>query len=137
MAAVHAKGSFIFLQLWALGRTADAAQLKSEDPSFPYVSASDIPLSGMSGPPPRPLTVPEIKEYVQLYVQAAKNAMEAGFDGVEVHSASWFTICLIIFGNSVQVRMAISWISSCKMYLTSARTSMAGASRIVHALRWR
>ncbi|KAJ7871888.1 hypothetical protein B0H14DRAFT_3860580 [Mycena olivaceomarginata] len=89
-AAVHAKGSFIFLQLWALGRTADAAQLKSEDPSFPYVSASDIPLSGMSGPPPRPLTVPEIKEYVQLYVQAAKNAMEAGFDGVEVHSANGY-----------------------------------------------
>ncbi|KAJ6509098.1 hypothetical protein DFH09DRAFT_274872 [Mycena vulgaris] len=89
-AAVHAKGSFIFLQLWALGRTADAAQLKSEDPSFPYVSASDVPLTGMSGPPPRPLTIPEIKEYVELYVQAAKNAMEAGFDGVEVHSANGY-----------------------------------------------
>ncbi|KAJ7155176.1 hypothetical protein C8R46DRAFT_1296487 [Mycena filopes] len=83
--AVHAKGSFIFMQLWALGRTADVEQLKSEDPSFPYVSASDVPLKGMKGTP-RPLTVPEIKEYVTLYAQAAKNAIEAGFDGVEVHN---------------------------------------------------
>ena len=33
-------------------------------------------------PAPRPLTVEEIKEYVQLYVQAVKNAVHgAGFDG--------------------------------------------------------
>ncbi|KAJ7776362.1 hypothetical protein B0H16DRAFT_1006417 [Mycena metata] len=84
--AVHAKGSFIFMQLWALGRAAEQQQLQSEDPSFAYVSASDVPLAGHGGPP-RPLTVPEIKEYVDLYAQAAKNAIEAGFDGVEVHSA--------------------------------------------------
>ncbi|KAJ7245887.1 hypothetical protein B0H12DRAFT_1054085 [Mycena haematopus] len=88
-AAVHAKGSFIFMQFWAIGRSANAAQLLSEDPTFPYVSASDIPLKGKSGPP-RPMTVPEIKEYVGLYAQAAKNAIEAGFDGVEVHSANGY-----------------------------------------------
>ncbi|KAF7376915.1 FMN-linked oxidoreductase [Mycena sanguinolenta] len=89
--AVHAKGSFIFLQLWALGRAADAAQLISEDPTFPCVSASDIPLRERTYPP-RPLTVPEIKEYVGLYIQAAKNAIEAGFDGVEVHSANGYLL---------------------------------------------
>ncbi|KAJ7155101.1 hypothetical protein C8R46DRAFT_1116989 [Mycena filopes] len=87
--AVHAKGSFIFMQLWALGRAADPEQLKSEDPSFPYVSASDVPLKGHNGTP-RPLTVPEIKEYVALYAQAAKNAIEAGFDGVEAHTANGY-----------------------------------------------
>ncbi|KAF7368594.1 FMN-linked oxidoreductase [Mycena venus] len=89
--AVHAKGSFIFMQLWALGRAADAAQLKSEDPMFPYVSASNVPLTGSSGSL-HPLTVPEIKEYVGLYVTAAKNALEAGFDGVEIHSANGYLL---------------------------------------------
>ncbi|KAF7341391.1 FMN-linked oxidoreductase [Mycena venus] len=89
-AGVHAKGSFIFMQLWALGRAADATQLQSEDPTFPCVSASDIPLPGKSAP--RPLTVPEIKEYLDLYTQAAKNAIEAGFDGVEIHNANGYLL---------------------------------------------
>ncbi|KAJ7115106.1 hypothetical protein C8R43DRAFT_1038984 [Mycena crocata] len=88
---VHAKGSFVFMQLWALGRAADAEQLKKEDPSFPYVSASDVPLAG-HGAPPRPLTVEEIKDYVGLYAQAAKNAIEAGFDGVEIHGANGYLL---------------------------------------------
>ncbi|KAJ7450856.1 hypothetical protein FB451DRAFT_1146219 [Mycena latifolia] len=85
--AVHAKGSFIFLQLCALGRNAMPAVLKAEDPSFELVSASDIPVAE-GAEKPRPLTVAEIDEYVGLYAQAAKNAMEAGFDGVEIHNAN-------------------------------------------------
>ncbi|KAJ6550180.1 hypothetical protein B0H19DRAFT_1074053 [Mycena capillaripes] len=87
VAGVHAKGSFIFSQLWALGRAADYADLHAEDPSLPYVSASAIPLADHSGPL-RALTVLEIKEYIGLYIQAAKNALEAGFDGVEIHCAN-------------------------------------------------
>ncbi|KAJ7481907.1 hypothetical protein FB451DRAFT_1171039 [Mycena latifolia] len=90
-ATVHAKGSFIFMQLWALGRAANYAQLQSEDPLFPYVSASAVPLTGRSGPL-RALTVPEIKEYVALYAQAAKNAIEAGCDGVEIHGANGYLV---------------------------------------------
>ncbi|KAJ7080961.1 hypothetical protein B0H15DRAFT_475017 [Mycena belliarum] len=89
--AVHAKGSFIFMQLWALGRAADCASLQSEDPSFPYVSASAVPLTGQSGPL-RALSMLEIKEYVSLYAQAAKNAIEAGCDGVEIHGANGYLI---------------------------------------------
>ncbi|KAJ7481243.1 hypothetical protein B0H11DRAFT_2024793 [Mycena galericulata] len=85
--SVHAKGSFIFLQLVALGRTAVPALLRSEDPTFPYVSASNIPVTA-DAEKPRPLTVAEINEYVGFYVQAAKNAMEAGFDGVEIHNGN-------------------------------------------------
>ncbi|KAF5353710.1 hypothetical protein D9758_008672 [Tetrapyrgos nigripes] len=93
--AVHAKGSFIYLQLWALGRTAYSAVLKAENPSYDLVSASDIPLSDHSKdePRPRPLTVPEIKEYVELYAKAASNAIhKAGFDGVEIHNANGYLL---------------------------------------------
>lgn len=87
---MHANGSFIYLQLWALGRTALYSQLQKEDPSLPYVSASDVPLEDHEGPL-RPLTIPEIKEYVKLYGVAASNAVhKAGFDGVEIHDANGF-----------------------------------------------
>ena len=96
--AIHANGSFIYLQLWALGRTASIEELKKEDPSFEYVSAGDVPLprtpEQQEEPPrPRPLTKGEIAEYVQLYATAARNAVErAGFDGVEVHGANGFLL---------------------------------------------
>ncbi|KAH9945536.1 hypothetical protein B0H21DRAFT_822999 [Amylocystis lapponica] len=85
--AVHAKGSYIYMQLWAIGRAADPVQLAAEDPSFPYISASDVQLSEKPKPP-RPLTIPEIAEYVRLYAAAARNAvLGAGCDGVEIHGA--------------------------------------------------
>ena len=96
--AVHAKGSFMYLQLWALGRTATIEELKSEDPSFEYVSAGDVPLPRTAlqqeePPRPRPLTKAEIAEYVQLYATGARNAVErAGFDGVEIHGANGFLL---------------------------------------------
>ena len=43
--------------------------------------------------PLRPLTIPEIKEYVSLYGVAASNAVnKAGFDGVEMHSANGYLL---------------------------------------------
>ncbi|PBK63991.1 FMN-linked oxidoreductase [Armillaria solidipes] len=87
--SVHAKGSFIFCQLWALGRAANPKVLVSKD--LPYVSASDIKLSTATVSP-RPLTVEDIQEYVQLYAQAARNAIIAGFDGVEVHGANGYLL---------------------------------------------
>ncbi|KAF8215693.1 hypothetical protein K438DRAFT_1799187 [Mycena galopus ATCC 62051] len=86
---VHAKGSYIYLQLWALGRAADVEVL-TED-GLLYMSASDIPFNG--GATPRPLSVEEIQEYVQLYATAASNAMhKAGFDGVEIHGANGYLL---------------------------------------------
>ena len=94
--AVHANGSYIFVQLWALGRTADPVVLKQEG-GFGLVAPSPIPL-GRGGPHssdgevvvPHELTTAEIKEYSQLYSKAASNAIEAGFDGVEVHAANGY-----------------------------------------------
>ncbi|KAJ2918839.1 hypothetical protein MD484_g1627, partial [Candolleomyces efflorescens] len=91
--AVHAKGSYIFLQLWALGRTATAKTLVEEG-NYPLVAPSPIPLSDSpsDAPAPRALTTAEIDKYVSFYVEAAKNAIAAGFDGVEVHGANGYLI---------------------------------------------
>jgi NADPH2 dehydrogenase len=90
---VHANGSYIFLQLWAFGRIADIEALKLEDPSFEFIAPSPIPLSSRPSVIPRALSTSEIEEFVQLYAQAAKNAvLEAGFDGVEIHGASGYLI---------------------------------------------
>lgn len=89
-AAVHAKGSSIFMQLWALGRVAEPAQLAAaaRGRTFPHVSASDVPLTGRSARP-RALSVAEIEAFVAIYAQAARNAIAAGFDGVEIHCESF------------------------------------------------
>ncbi|KAH9011597.1 putative NADPH2 dehydrogenase chain OYE2 [Lactarius hengduanensis] len=84
--AVHANGSYIFLQLWAPGRAAIPAILKQEG-DFDLVAPSPIPIENNV---PRELTVAEIKEYVQLYSKAASNAIKAGFDGVEIHAANGY-----------------------------------------------
>ncbi|KAF8837212.1 FMN-linked oxidoreductase [Paxillus ammoniavirescens] len=90
--AVHAKGSYIFLQLWALGRAADPDVLAKQDPPSPYVSASPITLTGNQFPP-RALTEAEIEEYIAAHAKAASNAIHrAGFDGVEVHSANGYLL---------------------------------------------
>ncbi|KAF9466853.1 NADH:flavin oxidoreductase/NADH oxidase [Collybia nuda] len=100
--SVHAKGSYIFLQLWALGRAATPRQLASEDLNLPYVSASDIPIAGRKdGISPRPLTTSEIQEYIELYATAASNAVHrAGFDGVEVHGANGYLVDQFLQGVS-------------------------------------
>ncbi|KAL0572971.1 hypothetical protein V5O48_008985 [Marasmius crinis-equi] len=92
VAGIHEKGSYVFLQLVAVGRGADPAALHSDDPSYEVVSASDIPMSG-SSVIPHPLTLDEIKEYSEYFASAAKNAIhQAGFDGVEIHGANGYLI---------------------------------------------
>lgn len=89
--AVHKQGSYIYLQLWALGRSADAEILKKESNSD-LVSASDIPESPDAAIKPRPLRHEEILQYIEDYTQAAKNAVAAGFDGVEIHAANGYLL---------------------------------------------
>ncbi|KAL5483554.1 hypothetical protein ACEPAI_8786 [Sanghuangporus weigelae] len=98
--AVHARGSYIYLQMWQLGRAADPEVLARPDsPSnpggpYPFVSASDIKTpEKQDGPTPRPLTHEEILEYIELFGQAAHNAVHrARFDGVEIHAAHGYLI---------------------------------------------
>lgn len=99
-AGVHANKSYIFLQLWALGRASVDKQW--EEPSVELVAPSPIPLSYFPSNIPRALTISEIEEYVQLYAQAAKNAVEAGFDGVEINSVNGFFMNTFLHETSNQ-----------------------------------
>ncbi|KAJ6131409.1 Aldolase-type TIM barrel [Penicillium sp. IBT 18751x] len=88
--AVHAKGSYIYLQLWALGRVASADQLKKEG-NFQVVSSSANPVTP-DATVPHELTESEIQDWIKDYAQAARNAISAGFDGVEIHAANGYLI---------------------------------------------
>lgn len=89
--AVHKKGSFMFLQLWALGRAAGNTEFAGGDKPIRVVSSSATPLEDDYAIP-HVLTVEEIKETIQQYVIAAKNAIRAGFDGVEIHGANGYLV---------------------------------------------
>lgn len=90
--AVHEKGGKIVAQLWHTGRVGHSID---KDGILP-VAPSAIAIQGQQhftsqGPKdyetPRALEVSEIKQIVLDYKQAAINAIEAGFDGVELHAA--------------------------------------------------
>ncbi|KAL2351879.1 hypothetical protein BJ546DRAFT_230073 [Cryomyces antarcticus] len=87
--SVHSKGSFIYCQLWAIGRTANPEVLKSKGEEF--LSSSAVPMSDNS-PTPKEMTEEQIRLFIQDYADAAKKAIEAGFDGVEVHGANGYLI---------------------------------------------
>lgn len=87
---VHEKGSFIYCQLWALGRAASAEFMKSK--GLDVVSSSATPIDEKSATP-RALTEEEIQEFIQAYADAAKAAVDiAGFDGVEIHGANGYVV---------------------------------------------
>ncbi|KAJ1307957.1 hypothetical protein OPQ81_002034 [Rhizoctonia solani] len=84
--AVHANGSYIYLQIAALGRVGYPDILHAG--GHPYVSSSPSKLDSRSETPTE-LSQNEIKRYVGLYAEAARRAVhEAGFDGVEVHACN-------------------------------------------------
>ena len=89
---VHENGGKIFAQLWHTGRVGHSIDKNGVLP----VAPSAIAIQGQQhftsqGPKdyetPRALEHAEIKHIVKDYEQAALNAMEAGFDGVELHAA--------------------------------------------------
>lgn len=90
-------GTPVFLQMWHCGR---ASHSDFHGGSLP-VSASAVKLNGdkihtplgkKDYETPRPLAVDEIHATVEDYRAAAKNALDAGFDGVEVHAANGYLI---------------------------------------------
>lgn len=102
-AAVHAEGSIIFAQLWHVGRVShNSLQPGGAAPVAPSAIAADnVKVFVETGPGqgaltdpsvPRALTTAEVKELVQLYAQAARNALDAGFDGVELHCANGYLV---------------------------------------------
>ncbi|KDQ28748.1 hypothetical protein PLEOSDRAFT_1038318 [Pleurotus ostreatus PC15] len=89
--AVHAKKCYIFSQLRAYGRAADPTALKALN--LDYVAPSSFPMPSRPELTPRALTIPEIRQYVAAYGNAAKRAVnEAKFDGVELHGANGYLL---------------------------------------------
>lgn len=94
--AVHAKGGKIFLQIWHSGRAAHPALNNGHENIAPSAIAINTeihtPQGKIANATPREITLAEIPVLVQAYAQAAKNAIEAGFDGVEIHGANGYLI---------------------------------------------
>ncbi|KAF9760879.1 hypothetical protein IL306_004088 [Fusarium sp. DS 682] len=86
---VHRKDSFIFVQLFAMGRAATVEV--AEEEGIDIIGPSAIPIEG-SPAKPRAMTIEEIHEMVQAFVTASKNAIDAGFDGVEIHGANGYLL---------------------------------------------
>ncbi|KAG1549829.1 hypothetical protein G6F51_002822 [Rhizopus arrhizus] len=102
--AVHQKGGIIYLQLWHIGR-ANLSKLNPNNEQVVSASAIAIPgknIMGGDNEIPRPLEVHEIKEIVQQYKRAALNAIEAGFDGVEIHNANGYLLDQFVNTSSNQ-----------------------------------
>jgi N-ethylmaleimide reductase len=96
--AVHAKGGFIFLQIWHTGRISHSSMQPGGGlpvaPSAIAAPGTHFTRTFESVPfeTPRPLTEADIARIVGDFAQAARNAQAAGFDGVEVHGANGYLI---------------------------------------------
>ncbi len=92
--AVHEEGGLIFIQLWHVGRMSHPDHLDGALPVAPSAINPNIDVNTPSGRKPsvtpRELSVGEIKDIVIDFAQAAANALEAGFDGVEIHSSNGY-----------------------------------------------
>ncbi|EAU30210.1 hypothetical protein ATEG_09073 [Aspergillus terreus NIH2624] len=88
--AVHAKGSHIYCQLIALGRAAHGPTLQKYG-DYEVSAPSPIPME-KDGVPPKELTEAQIQGFIADFAQAGKNAIAAGFDGVEVHGANGYLV---------------------------------------------
>lgn len=104
--AVHGAGGRIVVQLMHCGRASVRAN-KSADAETVAPSAIRCPdpIPGPDGTPqqaaaPRALSLEEIALVVDEYVEAGRNAREAGFDGVELHCASGYLPMQFLSSNS-------------------------------------
>jgi N-ethylmaleimide reductase len=105
--AVHEQGGYIFLQLWHVGRVSHPSlQPNGEQPVAPSAIAPEgVAFTHEGEKPfvtPRALETDEIPGIVEDYRQAAKNAIAAGFDGVEVHSANGYLLDQFLHESSNQ-----------------------------------
>ncbi|KAL6702645.1 hypothetical protein ACN47E_001268 [Coniothyrium glycines] len=86
---VHKNKSYIYCQLWALGRVADKEF--TEKSGIVVKSSSPTQLSDNLAVP-KEMTQGDIDETIATYAKAAENAIAAGFDGVEIHGANGYLV---------------------------------------------
>ncbi len=94
--AVYDKGGKIFLQLWHVGRMSHPDFHNGELPLAPSAmnpnEKSYTPKGFKDSVTPKAMTINDIKQTVQDFRQGAKNAMDAGFDGVEIHASNGYLL---------------------------------------------
>ncbi|WP_414623757.1 alkene reductase [Calothrix sp. CCY 0018] len=105
--AVHSKGGKIFLQLWHAGRVAHPSFLEpGELPIAPSPIAASAMADTTEGQQPHvtpaEIKLEEIPAVIEQFQQGAKNAQDAGFDGVEIHSANGYLLDQFLQDNSNQ-----------------------------------
>ncbi|EGU48488.1 N-ethylmaleimide reductase [Vibrio ichthyoenteri ATCC 700023] len=123
--AVHAEGGAIFAQLWHVGRVTHPDNIGGEQPiSSSALKAENVKVfidNGTDAPgfvdvvEPRAMNHDDIKQVIEQYRQAALNAIEAGFDGIELHAANGYLINQFIdseanlrtdeYGGSIENRL--------------------------------
>jgi N-ethylmaleimide reductase len=139
--AVHAKGGIMFLQLWHVGRVSHSSfqpggVLPVAPSAVPIVDLKTGTADGKLVPyeTPHALETSEIPGVIDAYRQAAKNALKAGFDGVEVHGANGYLIEQFLqshtnlrtdqYGGSIENRVRFL------MEVTNAVVGVWGANRV-------
>jgi N-ethylmaleimide reductase len=95
--AVHARGGKIVLQMWHVGRISHTSlQPNGQAPVAPSAIRANTSTFTQNGfepvSEPRALAAEELPGIIEQYAQAARNAIAAGFDGVEVHAANGYLI---------------------------------------------
>ena len=94
--SVHAAGGRIFMQVMNGGRLSHASLLEGAEPVAPSALASGTAVRDFESrkecPVPRALEIEELPRIVDEFRQAARNAIDAGMDGVELHGANGYLL---------------------------------------------
>ncbi len=137
--AVHANGGRIFAQLMHGGRVSHPDTTGSQPVGPSAVAAvGDVftPTGPQPAPVPRALETAEVPEHARSYGDAARRAVDAGFDGVELHGANGYLISQFLstnanlrsdgYGGSVanRIRFAVEAVSATVEAVGAARTGI-------------
>ncbi|MEY4768143.1 MAG: hypothetical protein RL637_782 [Pseudomonadota bacterium] len=136
--AIHAQKGHIFLQLWHVGRISHPDYHQGELPVAPSALAARGKIQTLKGMKtlvtPRALATEEISGIVEQYRIAAKNALTAGFDGVEIHAANGYLLDQFLRDGSNQRtdQYGGSFENRCRLLLevTQAVIKVWGAERV-------
>ncbi|WP_431964212.1 alkene reductase [Actinacidiphila sp. bgisy160] len=137
--AVHTNGGRIFAQLMHGGRVShpDTTGTQPIGPSaVPAVGEVFTPTGPQPAPTPRALDTTEVPDHAHAYAQAARRAIDAGFDGVELHGANGYLISQFLssnanlrtdrYGGSIanRIRFAVEAVSATVEAVGKARTGI-------------